>query len=212
MAFWLYFTKIGPFQGMSSRLFCPNLQTIRKTFGALTKYGCRLSECISADSEIFVDLVSHVADPNIDPLEVYALAALHGFEELAVECSYHALRIPVASIDEPNSITMGPLYLLRLSKLHEVRKATLHRLLLKPPELHNDVPLCDRKMKISVIQSYGLVAGYLTWEAEADASPEWINSHFKAFISGIECEQCQHGIRTSVQNLLSTWNKVKKTI
>jgi len=185
-----------------------------RTFGALTKYGCRLSDCILSDSEIFVDLVSHAGDPNIDPLEVYSLAASYGFEELAVKCSYHALRVPMADIDEPSSITMGPLYLLRLSRLREHREATLRQLLLKPPELlHDDsTPSCDRKMKINVTQAYSLVAGYLAWEASADASSEWISSHFEALMLSIECEQCQYGIRTAIRNLLCAWNQVKKTI
>ena len=192
------------------RIFCPDFPTIKKTFSALTKYGCSLSECIATDSEIFVDLVSHAADPNIDPLEIYALAASHGFEELAVQCSYHALRIPVGSIDEPNSITMGPLYLLRLSRLHETRKAALRTLLLEPPTLHEDTSLCDRK--ISVLQGYAVVAGHLAWEARADASLEWINGCFETLVQSVGCGNCRTGIRTRVWNLISAWNEVKKTI
>jgi len=83
---------------------------IASTFDALRKYGCILSECVLEDSEIFIDLVSHAADPYCDPLAIYTLAASHSFEELAVTCSYYALRAPLASIDEVSAMAMGPLY------------------------------------------------------------------------------------------------------
>ncbi|KAF8329457.1 uncharacterized protein EI90DRAFT_3062686 [Cantharellus anzutake] len=198
--------------GISSRIYSPDFETIAQTFDALVEYGCQLSECVPADSETFIDLMSYSADPNADPLAVYTLAASHGFEELAVQCSYYALRVPISSIDAQSSITMGPLYLARLFRLHEARKAALDKLLLNPPELHENASDCDWELRMSVMRAYSLVAGYITWEAKADTSPAWINSHFEMMMQSVGCHDCRKGVRVRVMGVVSAWDEVKKTI
>ncbi|KAF8332238.1 uncharacterized protein EI90DRAFT_2918900 [Cantharellus anzutake] len=198
--------------GTSSRIYCPDFETIAQAFETLQKYGCRLSECIPQDSEIFTDLVCHAAEPNTDALKVYTLAASHDFEELAVQCSYYALRIPISRIDEGSSIMMGPLYLLRLLRLHASRRAALHRLLMEPPERHEDTPFCNWRRQIGTTRAYGLIAGYLTWEAPADASATWITTAFERVIQCVECPRCQINLWARVLGVIRGWNDVKKTI
>ncbi|KAF8312722.1 uncharacterized protein EI90DRAFT_2951029, partial [Cantharellus anzutake] len=146
--------------GTSSCIYCPDFETITQTFETLQKYGCRLSKCIPQDSEIFTDLICHAAEPNTDALKVYMLAASHGFKELVVQCSYYALRIPISRIDEGSSIMMGLLYLLHLLQLHVTQRAALHRLLMEPPEHHEDMPFCNWRRQIGTTRAYGLIAGY----------------------------------------------------
>jgi hypothetical protein len=107
---------------------------------------------------------------------------------------------------------MGPLYLARLFRLHGARKAALDKLLLNPPELHKDASDCDWEMRMSVMRAYSLVAGYITWEAKADASPEWINSHFEMMMQSVGCRNCRKGVHMRVMGVVSAWDEVKKTI
>ncbi len=60
---------------------------------------------------------------------------------------------------------MGPLYLIRLLRLRDKRKAALDQLLLRPLRLRDD---CHwRKMK-SITEAYRHMTGHLVWEARED--------------------------------------------
>ncbi|KAF8327899.1 uncharacterized protein EI90DRAFT_3219217 [Cantharellus anzutake] len=198
--------------GMSSRIYCPDISTIAKTFTALVKYGFSLPENVPSTSEIFTDLVSHAADPNSDPLEVYVIAASHSFEELAVVCSFYALRMPLSDIDQKSAVDMGPAYLLRLSRLHEYRKGELDKLLLVPPAMHEETSTCGREHMHSVMRAYSLTAAYLAWEAKADATTEWISGFFDRVITNAGCSLCRENVRRRVQDVIQGWSRLRRTI
>ncbi len=185
---------------------------ISETFDALEKYACLLQECIPPESQVFIDLVARAEDSRLDPLAIYTFAASKGFEQLAVACSFHALHVPISSIDEQTAMAMGPIYFLGLARLHEHRKKALSKLLQKPPNQHEDTATCSPENRNSMMRAYGLIAGYLTWGAESDTQEDWIKACFMKLKGSVECSRCEENVNERVQSVLDGWARVIKTI
>jgi len=154
-----------------------------------------------------MDLVAQASDVRLNPLSIYTLAASRGFEQLAIATSFHALRIPISSIDEDTAMTMGPIYFLRLARLHENRKKALSRLLQTFPNRRHDdeedtATACSSEYRNSMMRAYGLIAGYLTWEARPDMHGDWIIGCFVGLMGSLECSRCKRNVIESVQNVL----------
>lgn len=107
---------------------------------------------------------------------------------------------------------MGPIYLLRLGQLYENRKKALSKLLQKPLIPHEDTATCNVENRNSVMRAYGLIAGYLTWEAKPDIHEEWIKGYFMKLMGSVECSRCKESVNESVGNVLDGWMQVQKTI
>ncbi|KAF8312736.1 uncharacterized protein EI90DRAFT_2951094 [Cantharellus anzutake] len=197
---------------MSSRLYAPDLPTISETFRALRGYGCSLSENIPQGSEIFTDLIAHVADPNSDALEVFKIAASNSFEELAVPSSFYALRTPIPSIDEATAVAIGPTYMLRLSKLHDNRLLALKNLLQELPDIHEDMPACDSVKQRRLRTSYYLLGAQLACRGEPFITGAWLGACYEKLIQEVGCNTCKGKIRDQVRNIVEKWEQVEKTI
>ncbi|KAF8329455.1 uncharacterized protein EI90DRAFT_3125226 [Cantharellus anzutake] len=191
--------------GISSRVSNPDLEVMFQAFDALEKYGCPLSECVPPESEVFTDIIAQAADPLLNPLSVYILAASRGLEQLAVACSFHVLRVPFTSIDEQAAITMGPIYFLRLGRLANDRKKALSKLLLRFPDRHENAISCSLECQNGVMRAYGLIAGYLTWEAKPDEDGERIKRCFTKLLGSVDCPKCKENVSKSVQRILDGW-------
>ena len=156
--------------------------------------------------------MKQAADLGLNPLPIYTLAASRDFEQLAVACSFYVLRVPFSAIDEETALVMGPIYLLRLGQLYENRKKALSKLLQKPLIPHEDTATCNVENRNSVMRAYGLIAGYLTWEAKPDIHEEWIKGYFMKLMGSVECSRCKESVNESVGNVLDGWMQVQKTI
>ena len=104
-------------------------------------------------------------------------------------CSYHALRASLASIGEASSVAMGPLYLIRLLRLRDKRKAALDQLLLRPLRLRDD---CHWRKMNSITEAYRHMAGRLVWEARADADVIH-DHHWCTYICVYLYKHCRQG-------------------
>ncbi len=197
---------------MSSRLYAPDLLTISRTFEALRGYGCSLSENVPEASEIFTDLVAHAEDSNSDPLEVFTVAASNSFEELAVQSSFYALRAPLSSIGDATAIAIGPVYMLRLARLHEERRLALKNLVQKYPDMHGETETCDRERQREMVRAYALTTSQLGREAKPDITRIVLNAFFEQLIRGTECNFCRGSVRERVRDIVDGWERVKKTI
>ncbi|KAL0062127.1 hypothetical protein AAF712_011054 [Marasmius tenuissimus] len=103
-------------------------------------YGIQASTYVTPTSRLYGVLLSYAP---LRPLEIYATAAHHNIVRLAVTVSSHTLSLDLSQVDEELCTRMGPVYLMRLFQLHQLRTETLKKLLFHELGLHNPVPKCD---------------------------------------------------------------------
>ncbi|KAF8598922.1 hypothetical protein BDV93DRAFT_592541 [Ceratobasidium sp. AG-I] len=89
----------------------PSLKTLCGVIPALTKLGYDLRSIAGPQSELF-QLFLKAAEG--DPLSLYAVAAQHSFEELAVSASTFSLNTPIMQLSNELAQQMGAIYLQRL--------------------------------------------------------------------------------------------------
>ena len=93
------------------RLCDPSLETLREVAPALVTLGYDLRSIAAPCSELF-RLLLEAAEG--DPLSLYAVAAQHSFEELAVPASRFSLNKSIKNLSDELAEQMGPIYLRRL--------------------------------------------------------------------------------------------------
>jgi hypothetical protein len=97
--------------GLPMERFRPDLQLLCHVLSELVTFGYRPADLITPHSEIFYLLVAH---SKTHPLVVYALAASHKIERLAVSCSSNTLGVELSEITDELASVMGPVYLRKL--------------------------------------------------------------------------------------------------
>lgn len=147
-----------------------------------------------------------------EPLGVYELAASWSLEALAVKSSTAALAVPIADISASSAAVMGPIYLLRLMKLHDMRKEAMKRLLLVSIGEHADTPDCDIESRRSLMRAYALSASYLAWQVVPNADRDWIIRGLSPLLTGVSCRLCEANLRIRIQSVVDQWEQVKETI
>ncbi|KAJ8489891.1 hypothetical protein ONZ45_g13397 [Pleurotus djamor] len=149
----------------------PSLDTLIDAVDLLPKYGISPETCIFSSSESspyaspLYNLLLSMARTH--PLPMYALAAHHSLEDLAVASSKHLLSTPLHSISDQAAIRMGPIYLKRLSFLQLGRAAAFKDLVAAPPNPHSPTPLCGDAEQFRLRRGWTLAAGSLLWDAQA---------------------------------------------
>lgn len=95
----------------SVQTYRPSPTTLRAATKALLNFGYDLEHVFSPHSEMFMlFLQAGVAEP----LAMYALAAEHSLEHLAVAVSTFTLSVSPSEITDELAVQMGPIYLRRL--------------------------------------------------------------------------------------------------
>ncbi|CCO26436.1 hypothetical protein BN14_00460 [Rhizoctonia solani AG-1 IB] len=119
--------------GFPVQRYQPPISVMQQVLPALSALGYNLHAFVTPHSELFLLLVQAAAS---NPLPMYALAAQHSLEQLAVAISPFTLSGPLSDITDEMAQQMGPIYLKRLFFLHLGRTDALKRLLLPPPVPH----------------------------------------------------------------------------
>lgn len=97
--------------GFSMRSCDPTLETLCEVIPALTALGYNLSSIAAPQTELF-GLLLEAAEG--EPFLLYAIAASHSFEELAVASSEFTLKMPITNLSDELAGQIGPVYLNRL--------------------------------------------------------------------------------------------------
>ncbi|CAE6454648.1 unnamed protein product [Rhizoctonia solani] len=140
--------------------FAPSNQALREVIPTLASLGCNPSIIACAKSELYGLLLKSAA---ADPLPMYAIAAQHSFESLAVSISALTLRTPLHGITEDLAQQMGPIYLKRIFFLHLGREAALRRTVLPQPTIHppESNPKCDAESQKCIQRAWSLASAYV---------------------------------------------------
>lgn len=98
---------------------------------------------------------------------MYALAASHDLEQLAIPISSHLLGFHLPDLSDTIAAKMSSIYLKRLFALHLNRLDALKDLLLRPPPPHALTPTseCDATEQKKLTRAWALATAHLAWDA-----------------------------------------------
>ncbi|EMD37247.1 hypothetical protein CERSUDRAFT_153746 [Gelatoporia subvermispora B] len=191
--------------GLPCTHLCPSIPTLRASFPALEKYG------IPPSTHEPLHVLLRAAAPAT-PLDVYALAAAHDIAPVAMAASPYLLSLALSTLSEAQAREIGPRYLLKLIQLHTNRTDTFKRLLLAPPKGHVPTPRCEEQQQRGLARAWMLVAAQLAWDVNPSTSTHEIQVAFRRIADSLTCRQCAECLHTRVQELVTDWAGVKRTI
>ena len=138
----------------------PRLNILEDALEALVKYGAHLPILAAPPLPLYALLLQHAPSSQI---ETYALAAHYDLEDAAVAISAHLLAYDITELSDELSLKMGPIYMMRLVELQQLRLSALKAIVLTPPVSHLATATCGSGPELS--QAWALAAIPLIWEA-----------------------------------------------
>lgn len=203
-----------------------HLQDLVAAVDSLAVYGLPLQERARPGTPLFQLLATHVATT---PIEIYALAASHDLQELAVLASGYSLRTRARDISDDQTTRMGALYLHKLLSLQLGRKQKLKELLLQPPAGHPTTAICNAAGQERLVNAWKLMGAYFMWETSSGAclsvsfspSPHIdvqgelelttvsLEVNFGSLVQNISCITCKLACQKRLAEVLCGWEKVK---
>ena len=147
--------------GLSCEQLAPSLEAIESALNALIKYGVALQPLAMRNLPLYQLIYAHA---RYRPIETYALAAHFRLEPLAVAASAHLLAFDTSTISDELAIQMGPIYLKRLFGLHDVRRAALKAIVLRPPTMHPPTLLCASEGQGMLMAGWAFAAAEIAWD------------------------------------------------
>jgi len=157
--------------GLSCTHFSSTVEDISACVAAIVKYGLPLSTYASPGGTLYDLVLSRAPAAGI---QMYALAAEHKLERLAVAVSPSLLSFDLATLGEDLVKRMGAVYLKRLVFLHLGRSAALKRLLSPPLNYHPPDEVCGAREHDALVNAWSLAIAPLAWDARPGAHPHVI--------------------------------------
>jgi hypothetical protein len=146
--------------GIKLTRYNPTVAEVETAISVFPIYGLSLDSAMLPGEPLFESLMTHAL---IYPLDVFALAASHGLEELAKSSSTYLLSFALSEISEEQAEKIGAAYLRRLFFLHLGRIEALKRLLVQPPSLHGPTKKCGFAQQGEVSRAWALASAYISW-------------------------------------------------
>lgn len=127
----------------------------------LAFYGVSLQEHAHRDTPLFQLLATHMAAA---PIDVYALAASHNLQDMAVLSSSYTLDMRARDISEDQALRMGAPYLRRLIDLRLRRTGKLKELLRRLPAGHLPTNTCSIASQKQLSRAWLMSSAYFLWD------------------------------------------------
>lgn len=139
-----------------------DLRDLITAVDALAFYGVSLQEHTHRDTPLFQLLATHMAAA---PIDVYALAAFHNLQDMAVLSSSFTLDMRARDISEDQALRMGVHYLRRLIDLQLRRTGKLKELLRRTPAGHLPTETCSIASQEQLARAWLMSGAYFLWDA-----------------------------------------------
>ena len=107
----------------------------------------------------------------ISPILVYATAAAHDLNDLAIAVSSHLLSFPLYTLSDELAARIGPVYLKRLCFLQLGRLEKLLTSLRAPPNFRPEMDRCDSAAQKRLARAWELASAWLAWDARPGVYP-----------------------------------------
>ncbi|KAG8718410.1 hypothetical protein FRC08_005312 [Ceratobasidium sp. 394] len=180
----------------STESLAPSIATLRDAIAALVSLGYCPKDMVVPGSELFVRSLEAA---ETEPLQVYALAAQHSLELLAVAASGLTSAHSLDDVSDELALQMGPIYLKRLFLLHMQRAQEVRHSVHLPLELHaiGSPPgvKCNEKVQESVNDVWTLASGYVVVHGDPDGLDEVVSS----FVGHLSCEICGESLKARMK-------------
>jgi len=189
------------YQGLSCSRYGPTIEIIAEALAVLPKYGLPAPD---EASEIWVSLLAHAPE---HPYRVYAIGAANAPDLVCARASSFTLGLSLGFLTEADALTMGPIYLRRLSFLHAGRVQALKRIISPLPDQHGDCELGDLPLAWNEAVGQILLSPQLP-----NISVPILFTTFGPLVGTSECPQCNANIQARVTTLCEEWGSVSRTI
>jgi hypothetical protein len=147
--------------------FSSTVQDVSDCVATILKYGLPLAAYASQAGTLYNLILSKAPT---DGIQMYALAAQHRLEQLAVAVSPFLLSLDLATLTDDLVGRMGAVYLRRLVFLHLGRSTALKRLLSPPLNYHTPDDDCGDQEHDALMHAWGLAVASLAWDARPGTS------------------------------------------
>lgn len=141
--------------------YAPATDEISDAVDSLDRYGFPLQVFAQPRSNLY-NLILNRAP--VHPIHMYATAAKHNLEELAIAISSHLLSFDLSELTDQLVEKMGAVYLRRLVFLHLGRMDALKRLLTPPPSFHGPTGSCGFPEQRQLMRAWSLATAGLAWD------------------------------------------------
>jgi hypothetical protein len=196
--------------GVSCSQFDPSFEQLDTAINRLCAYGVSPSELITKNHPLFGLLLTHA---SFTPLDVYALAASHLLEDLAVASSSHLLSLRLSTITDEVCLKIGAVYLKRLVDLHLDRMDALRAALIVLPDYHQPTVLCqftgDGETQSRMRTAWARGVADLTWELRPDISVNMLRLKLTPIAEQLSCPLCRTSVQKRIDELCTRWAVVK---
>jgi len=194
---------------MSCVRYSPSFDTLVQALSALRTYGVTPKNVITSSNSLYHVLLTYASSR---PLDLFALAAEHDLNDLAVATSAHLLSISLSTISDEMAARIGPIYLKRLFFMHLGRAEVLRNILLPPPYPHTPTPECSYAQQNNLTRAWTLASAYLAWDARADLSNDAIEAALTPLGDHLTCGLCRTGLTERIKMLIIRWSTIRRTI
>ncbi|KAF8639329.1 hypothetical protein AX17_001577 [Amanita inopinata Kibby_2008] len=184
----------------------PSFETLATAVDCMARYNIEPKNHITRGTPLYTLLLSHAP---LYPMDLYALAAHFGIEDLAKSTSSHLLSYPLPSITDALAQRIGAVYLKRLMCLHLGRNNALRCILLYPPLPHPPTKECGFTDQKKLTRAWALVSAYLAWDARADLSTHSMQSALNPLTAHLTCELCHETLQQRIKDVVVKWASVK---
>ncbi|KAF7985575.1 hypothetical protein HWV62_3853 [Athelia sp. TMB] len=201
--------------------YAPAFATLDAAVDAMRTYGLRVPALAAPGTPLFALLLAHAPQ---HPLALYALAAHHALDALAVAASAHLLAFPLAAVGDDDAARIGPVYLKRLFFMHLGRAEALRRLLLPPLRPHAPTGACGAPEQLPLVRAWALGASALAWDSRGgacpavdacpmltplDLPPAAIRAALGPLGAHIDCAECVRGLENRIDVVTRQWAGTK---
>jgi hypothetical protein len=142
--------------------FSTSVEDVSACVTSIVNYGLPLSVYAAPNGPLYNLVLSRAPTAGI---QMYALAAQHKLEQIAVAVSSFLLPFDLATLTDDLTKRMGPVYLKRLVFLHLGRSAALKRLLSPPLSYHPPDDTCGAEEHDALMNAWSLAVASLVWDA-----------------------------------------------
>ncbi|KAH7097469.1 hypothetical protein BKA62DRAFT_446658 [Auriculariales sp. MPI-PUGE-AT-0066] len=202
--------------GLNVSRYSPDLRVLKQALeSVLVTYAFSPYIYVAPASPLYSVLLSQAVTGGVNvAMEVYALAAQHRLEPLAVAVSEQLLSFDLSLLTDEQAIQLGGSYLKRLFVLLMTRVDKLRELLaIEPGPLHPPTPMCDKlERRRDLFGAWAYAVAQLMADARADTPSALLESILNPLAYRCACGECRVAIQQRVQTLVRDWDAVKRTI
>ncbi|KAI0741785.1 hypothetical protein C8Q80DRAFT_1221691 [Daedaleopsis nitida] len=189
--------------GLSALHLAPTLETVELALAALIKYGVAVYKLAEPRMPLYQLVLAHA---ERRPLETYALAGQHHMEAVAVAASAHLLAFDTATLSDALVGKMGAGYFRRLLGCHEMRRAALKAIVLRPPRTHPPTAVCGDALQRVLQKTWAAAIAELAWDTVPGLSICALQSALEMDAAArLSCEICRSALRQRLQEVAVAW-------